>query len=101
MAEDVVFGEISDAAASAELDAIALARQRRMEKHPRMRQLLLHLASSRFESQVELAQHLQIRPAQVSEYLTGQARSKKLSIEQLNTRHRELSRVLQQLLASE
>lgn len=71
------------------------ARRQRVEKHPRMRELLSSLARIKFSSQAALARTLGVRPAVLSEYQTGMARSKPLSAEQLNTRHGELTRLLE------
>ena len=85
----------TNADAEPELDAAALARKRRLERHPQMRALIAALSKKRFGSQAELARHMQLKPGHLSEYQTGMARSKRMSSDQLKTRHRELTRALQ------
>ena len=71
---------------------IEAARQRRLQKHPQLRQHVAWLVAHHFGgSQAALARKLQIRAALLSEYNTQMARSQKLSQTQLDAYHTKIT----------
>ena len=75
-----------------EQDRIEEKRQRRLQKHPQLRQHMAWLVAHHFGgSQAALARKLQLRPAVLSEYNTQMARSAKLSQMQLDACHANIT----------
>ena len=71
-------------------------RQRRLQKHPQLRQHMAWLVAQHCNgSQAALARKLQLRAASLSEYNTGMARSQRLSQMQLDAYHTRISAAIE------
>ena len=82
-------------AAAIFLEQIDAARRARQDRLPSMRRLLTRLSSTTFASQRELADYVGLKPATLSEFMTGQRHRKKILEQELRRQHNIIAAALQ------